>query len=925
MKHILLGLAMTAALLGCAKSQQDSGRLINGKEISPAEPMQNVGSLPMNLILSPDGQYAISTDMGYRQSLWSIRLADGKGVSHVDFLNIDPTTRRSRNSARTSESAIPMGGGVQRANGLYYGLAIATDGTLYAAQGNLDRIAILKLSSDGQLSRQGSIPTRKHDFPAGLALDERGILYVSNNAAGFQNPYELTASVALYDTHTNKEVGRYSFSASYGGTSNFPYGIVATRGGEKVYVASERDDRVYVLNAKDPSKPTLSTTIAVGARPASVLLSRDQRRLFVANTLSDTISIIDTAEDKVEGTVFLRPAIVRDLPGVSPTGMALSDDQKTLYVALGDMNAIAVVQVATHEKLSGFGWLSGYIPAGGWYPSALAVAPDGKSILVANAKGVKARNPNNRSDPYDSNRKNASTLAILEGSIVQTSLPKDDDQLAKSSQEVMKENRLDRALPGGQVNPLENINIHAGRIEHVIYIVKENRTYDQVLGDMPQGNGDKSLVLFGKDITPNQHALADRFVLLDNLYACGEVSGDGWCWSTQGMATAYVVRNIPYNYSHRGRAYDFEGTNNTYPNGGAPEKDMDGHKLATRPYFEKGSAPVPDVANTGRNIWDSAIEACATIRNYGFWVYLDDNIAGVPGGPNNYPMAARLQPGGRDLRGVTDLDYRGFDMNYPDSDAPSFFFSATGDKNYLWSKATYGQSKSPSRFSEWNREFQMMLQKDPSGKSVPNLMLIRLPTDHTTAASSGKHVPGGYVADNDYALGQIVEAVSHSPIWPHCAIVVIEDDAQSGADHIDGHRTTAYVISPWIKAHSVDHHFYNTDSLLKTIELLLGAKPLSQYDAIADPVMDWDTSPTNIHPYTAIMPSKELMNQLNPKAATLSKTDPRYEMAEDSDKMDFSHADAAPTQRLNEIVWKSVRGVDSIVPSARGTGKDDDD
>ncbi len=233
------------------------------------------------------------------------------------------------------------------------------------------------------------------------------------------------------------------------------------------------------------------------------------------------------------------------------------------------------------------------------------------------------------------------------------------------------------------------------------------------------------------------------------------------------------------------------------------------------------------------------------MRNFGFFLYIADGFVGVNGGPDNYPTSAGLQPAGHDLAGVTDIDYRRFDLDYPDSDAPSIYYKQTGDKNCLFAHTKYGKYDSPSRFSEWNREFQMMLAKDPSGAAVPAYMQIRLPTDHTEAARSGKHTPRSYNADNDYGLGQIVEAVSHSPIWKSTAICVIEDDAQSGADHVDCHRTLAYIISPWIKAHSVDHHFYNTDSMLKTIELVLGLKPLCQYDAVADPIMDWDTQPAN--------------------------------------------------------------------------------
>jgi hypothetical protein len=219
----------------------------------------------------------------------------------------------------------------------------------------------------------------------------------------------------------------------------------------------------------------------------------------------------------------------------------------------------------------------------------------------------------------------------------------------------------------------------------------------------------------------------------------------------------------------------------------------------------------------------------------------------------------------------------------------------------------------------------MMLKKDPTGGAVPSLMLMRMMTDHTEAARSGEHSPRSFVADNDYGIGEIVQTISHSPIWPHTAIFVIEDDAQNGSDHVDAHRTTAYVISPWIKANSVDHHFYNTDSMLKTIELLLGLHPLSQLDAVAYPIMDWDSAPRNAAAYSAILPAKELIAERNPRADKLPRHDKRRAMALESDKMDFTHADAAPSDQLNEITWKTIYGPDSKMPAPRGVITDDDD
>ena len=891
--------------------------LITGKYISPPSGLaSDVGSMPMNLALSPDGRFAIVSDIGLRQHLWSIDTSTVQSVGSVDFSNAAPSAPAIPGGKADIQSP-PAPASSYRTNGLYYGLAISPSGAVYAAQGGHDSIAILALNTDGKLTLKDTIPTRANDFPAGLALDDLNRLYVANNASGIGNPFDLTASVAIYDTSSKSELGRYTFKDSFGGTSNFPLGIAALRDGSKVYVASERDDAVYVLDTRNPSSPAFAAKLSTGAHPVTLLLTRDQHALYVANSLSDTVSVVDTANDRITATILLRPTSARELRGVTPLGLALSPDEHTLYAALADMNAIAVIDTPSAQ-------LRGYLPAA-WYPTSLAVAPDGAHLLVANAKGASVRNPSNRPDPRLPRRKSTALLSLLEGNVCLLDVLT-DDALKKSTTTVLAQNRLtvaDRAAH----NPLHAISLASGNIKHVFYVIKENRTYDQVLGDLPQGNGDTSLTLFGREVTPNQHALAERFVLLDNLFCCGEVSGDGWAWSTQGMADAYVQRNVSYHYSHRGRKFDFEGASNGYPSAGAPAADDDGKPVSTAEHFGNGVEPAPNPASTNRSIWDAAHDAGITLRNYGFFLFFADTTTGTPGGPDNYPLSEGLLPGARDLAGITDLDYRRFDLDYPDSDAPAILARQSGDADCLYPKTEYGRAHAPSRFSEWNREFQMMLAKDPTGAAVPALNLIRLGNDHTSGASQRKHSPRSDTADNDFAVGQLVEAVSHSPIWSSSAVFIIEDDAQDGVDHVDAHRTTAYVISPWIKAHSVDHHFANTDTLLRTMELILGLKPLCQYDAIADPIMNWDNSPSNIEPYSAILPPKDIIAQHNPAASAMLDGDPRMALALASDRMDFTHADAAPARRLNQIIWKTVKGPASEMPSPRGvpTDVDDDD
>ncbi len=897
---IWMGICLLAVLSISLVTAQEPTRLVTGKRITlpPLGTRQNVGSLPMNIILSPNGKYAVTTDMGLRQSLWSLRTSNGVGVSHVDFPN-NPGPNATT-------------------NGLYYGLAFKPDGTLYAAQGNNDSILILKLSSSGQLTQTGSIKTKKNDFPSGLALDRRGMLYVSNNDP---SAYNVPSSVAIYDTATNAEVGRFAFSDSFGGTPNFPLSIAALSDGSKVYVASQRDSAVYVLNTSNPAAPALSTKISTGSHPDALLLNRSQDRLYVANAHSDTISVIETDDDSISETLLLRPERLRKVAGATPTGLALSANEKFLYVALGDMNAVAVVKV-NGEELK----LKGYIPLG-WYPTGVVISGDGSKMLVTNAKGTKTRNPDPQYKQGVFEQDPSYIENIIEGNVSCISIP-NEEQLERFTDQVLANNGIrsekednnkgdrkgdddDSDRPPARDQRLDSIGLRAGKINHVIYIVKENRTYDQVLGDLPQGNGDPSLVLFGPQVTPNQHALARRFVLLDNFYDNGEVSGDGWPWSTQSMANEYVIKNVPYNYGDRGRNYDFEGQNNGYLTGGFPATDPDGKPLSVA--FPAGAPPIPDAAEApGGHLWDIVERANLSYRNYGFFYSFGVSQGGASIIPDNYPASAGLRPAGHDLAGKSDFDYRRYDNDYPDSEAPSSY-------GCLYQRTSYGKYAMPSRFSEWNREFHEMLQKDPSGNSVPALMTVRFNHDHTQGTTPGKFSPKAEVADNDYAVGQLVEAVSKSPIWKSTAIFIIEDDAQDGPDHVDAHRSICFVVSPWIKAHSVDHTFYNTDSVLKTIEMLLGLPPMSQYDAIANPILDFDGAPQNSATYAAILPAKEIICDKTPAMAAIGRNDPLRKLALQSLKMDFEHPDSAPAGLLNEIIWKSVKGYHSKMPAPRHT------
>jgi hypothetical protein len=396
------------------------------------------------------------------------------------------------------------------------------------------------------------------------------------------------------------------------------------------------------------------------------------------------------------------------------------------------------------------------------------------------------------------------------------------------------------------------------------------------------------------------------------------------------MANPYVVRNIPYNYSQRGRKFDFEGTNNGYPAGGVPEKGFDGRPAATNPAFTNGGPAIPDVSQApGGHLWDLCHVHGLSFRNYGCYVTGSGSGSSVPGASQDFPAASGLLPAGRDLEGQSDFDYRRFDLDYADSNAPTLLAKKHADERYLFGRRTFGKQNMPSRFAEWNREFQMMLAKDPAGGAVPALMMLRLGNDHTVGSRAGRHKPVGFLADNDYGVGQIVEAISHSPIWAHCAIFIIEDDAQSGPDHVDCHRTTGFVISPYRPRGMVDKRFCNTDTFLRTMEILLDLPPMTQYDATATLVQDWQASPANVEPYTAVMPDEKYFAQRNPPA-TAKLTGEAARLAKAAEGMNFTNEDSAPALLLNEMIWKSVRGLDSRPPEPRTSrllpaGKTDDD
>jgi hypothetical protein len=402
----------------------------------------------------------------------------------------------------------------------------------------------------------------------------------------------------------------------------------------------------------------------------------------------------------------------------------------------------------------------------------------------------------------------------------------------------------------------------------VIYVVKENRTYDQVLGDLPQGNGDKSLVLFPREVTPNQHALAERFVLLDNFYVCAEVSADGWNWSTAGMVNEYSMRNTFTNYSRRGRNYDFEGQLNGSP------VDLQGKHSPAKP--------------AGGYLWDQAARDGVSVRNYGFFI---NNAVENKLDPNK-PIAVGDVPNQKSLVNSTCLEFSKYNMEYADSEA----WIKHGLPKAPRQLESFGKMKDPSRMTAWLREYGQFVKNG----NMPKVMLVRLGRDHTSGTTNGQPSPESCVADNDYAIGQMVEAVSNSPYWKKTAIMVLEDDAQAGTDHVDSHRSIAFVISPYIQRGKVDSHFYNTVSMLRTIGLLTGIKHWNQYIASAYPMNVFGPQPVNSSPYRAILPGRDIVGKNNMRTA--------YRAADSARLIDPLEEESMPDFELNDILWGAIKG-----------------
>ncbi|HEY6805676.1 MAG TPA: hypothetical protein VI306_19005 [Pyrinomonadaceae bacterium] len=753
----------------------------------------------------------------------------------------------------------------------------------------------------------------------------------------------------------------------------YPYGVVVksdapssgntfrARGHAiKAYVSCWNDASVAVVDLKAANKVSY---VAVGQHPTKLLMSPDETRLFVANSNDDTVSVIDTSTDKEIERINVR--LSESVPiGNSPEGLALNGSD--LYVANSHSNSIAVVQLASIETRSSGpaadkeerdeeneaqgekprSKVRGFIPTG-QYPSAVAIA--GNTIFVGNGKGTGLENssvvvnnsgrvPNTPNDrfPTGSGRGGGQggqySVSLVIGNISAVSAP-DDPSLARYTQQVMRNNGL-----LGQPQP----SLFAGRspIKHVIYIIKENRTYDQVLGDVVQSgdgtkaDGDASLAIFGagstaarpdgakQNITPNHHALTQRFGLFDRFFVNSEASPDGHNWSTAAFSSDYVDKAFRWEYGGRGRTYDYEGFNRlpnyepirNSPSMFGPDVNVDQVANYMRrfiPYLH-GSRDVAEPATL--YLWDAAARAGLTYRNYGEFIATvsEADVKAIKDNRSkSYPdltKNASAFPTKKSLEGHFSPDYRNFDLGTPDSMTIDSYRAAkeSGGKTSAVVTSAHPEERfrGNSRIGVWLDEFRTMASERAAGTSdrLPNLSIVRLSNNHTEGLAARRPTPQFYVADNDYAIGLLVEAVSHSDYWKDTAIVTVEDDAQDGPDHVDAHRSVAMVISAYNRPGLLIHEFHNTVSLIRTMEMLLGIPAMNQLDATATPMNIFRSEP-DLRPYQAILPDVSLDNLTNPPARDAATA----HWIRETEDQDLTHADMADPWVLNQIIWFSVR------------------
>jgi DNA-binding beta-propeller fold protein YncE len=806
--------------------------LPNQWSLRPVGKQLTVGDFPVNVALHPAGRFAAVLHSGWGQH--EVRIIDVKSGQPV------------------SQAAIEES---------FYGLAWSPDGKALFASGAGAEVVHAFTFADGYLGARRELvlrPANEQGVPSGLATSADGrALYVAESwgqrvekiSVADGKPIWVHARGAAAGAATTDHEGP-RVKAATSPDAPFPYTCLPDEKNSRVFVSLWAQSAVLVLDAATGAERALWP---VGQHPCEMVLARDGR-LFVAEANLNSVSVIDTASGRVIETLTAS-LFPNSPPGSMPNSLALSPDGELLFVANANNNNIAVFDLETPRHARSLG----FIPVG-WFPTSVRVTADGKTLVVANGKGhTSSANPRGPFPGSPTPRNLQEYIGgLMQGTVSLIALPAESkraEQFGAWSKIAYTCSPLDATagVRGSEDRPVGNpIPAKVGEsspIKNVICIVRENRTYDQVFGDMAEGNGDPRLCLFPEKVTPNAHALAREFVLLDNFYADGEVSADGHEWTMGAQATDFVEKSWPLNYGHNDRKkYD---------------------------YPAEGHYPVAFPANG--YLWNRAAEAGVSYRSYGEFCNT----------PKRGPILAEASLS--ILVGHIDPYYNAWDLNYPDV-------------------------KRAERFAAELRRYE-------TEGGMPRLQVVRLGGDHTSGTRAGVRTPTAMVADNDLALGLIVEAVSHSKFWPETAIFVLEDDAQNGPDHVDAHRMPALAISPWTKRRSVDSSLYSTTSMLRTMELILGLQPMSQFDAAARPMWTSFGDRADLAPFKA-RPAQVDLDERNGKLAWGER---------ESRRMDFSGPDKADDIQLNEIVWRSVRGPSSPMPAPRRAAfykahaKDDDD
>jgi len=888
-------------------------------------------SFPATIAISPDGRYAALLNDGYgtqeSMAMQSIAILDLKTNQLTDYPD-----KRFSEEERVHQS-------------YFLGLVFSSDGKhLYASVGSItdptgqkagntgNGIAVYSFK-EGKVAPEGFIaiepqalapekkvaialrttpPGTAIPYPAGLALISAGggrdRLLVANN---------LSDNAVMLDVTTGKILQRFDLSASDLVPSSFPYTCVVRHDADRAWCSLWNASQVAELDLtsgkvvrwikfQQPPDP-----LAPGSHPTALLLSPDEKTLYVALSNADRVVAFSTTDTPPEVSFGTDPS---GLHGSYPTALAASKDGRRVFVADSSLNAIAVLDTSSQPEQwkdisrGGSPSVIGFIPTD-WYPSALAI--QGDDLLIATAKGQGTRpNAGPGKTPWEiRHHEHPYIPTLMRGSIARLNIPATLPKLEELTRVVEHDNLLHS--PPGKIQFAGGNN----PIKHVIYVIKENRTYDQVLGDLvlgdlKVGNGDPSLTLYGADITPNEHKLALQFGVLDNFYDSGEVSGDGHLWSTAAITSDYNEKTWQIAYRGKERTYDFGGNvaDEVPLDHNQPDIDDPGtgylwdnlahHGLTYRDYGEFVNAQWCNKtrkASTPKQGTPSAQEVECTRTEVHKGEMLAPNVGDPHAGPSPFPWAVPLfncvKPTKAVLRDHFDPLYPDFNTDYPDQLRADEFLNE-------FTAYTHARELNEGP------EFQL-----------PAFVLLYLPDDHTGGTRPERPRPAASVADNDLALGRVVDAVSHSPYWDDTAIFVLEDDAQDGGDHVDAHRSIAFVVSkysPGTQAEPyVDHRFYTTVNMIHTMEMLLGLPPMNQNDAYAPAMGPMFSGAGNQPAFKA--------DDRNLKNGLIYETNKRdAKGASESAKMDFSRPDAAGAANLNKVLWRDQKG-NTPVPAPKHT------